>query len=54
MFLNLRAFDVAASALCFMGTAVNAIDLHIAAIEPTAAGQIGVNLVNSIPSPAAL
>jgi hypothetical protein len=54
MFLNLRALDVAALALCSMGTAVNAISLHMAGVEPTATGQIGVNLVDPIPSPAAL
>lgn len=54
MFLNLTALDVAVLALCFMSTAVKAVSVHIAAVEPTAFGQIGVNLVDPIPSPSAL
>ncbi|RDL35221.1 uncharacterized protein BP5553_07152 [Venustampulla echinocandica] len=50
----MRALDVAALALCYMGTAVNAISLNVKAIEPTAAGQLGVNLVEPIPSANAL
>ena len=49
MFFNLRALHLAVLALCSMGTAVHAVDVHIAAIQPTAAGQIGVDLVDPIP-----
>ncbi|CAG8949100.1 hypothetical protein HYFRA_00002229 [Hymenoscyphus fraxineus] len=54
MFSNVGSITTAILALCSMGTAVNAIDIHIAAVEPTASGQIGVNLVDPIPSANAL
>lgn len=54
LFFSPRAPYFAALALCSMGTAVRAVDVHIAAIQPTTPGQIGVNLVDPIPSPGAL
>jgi hypothetical protein len=54
MFLNLRALDVAVFALCSMSTVVKAVSVHIEAIQPSTTGQIGVNLVDPIPSASAL
>lgn len=54
MLLHLNILYVAMLALFSTGTEVDAISLHVEAIEPTASGQIGVNLVDPIPSATAL